>query len=142
MATSKYFYGNGTGSTVNFSSVPWSLLNNWLSAISGNVQHVIGTSLPFNMKREAVVQELENRRKHPLNSNEKKGEGDYGRGNDWREFENDHGYTHLEELLIYQPKDWKEHARELIFRFECNVERKSCNMKRTIPMTLNGKAGK
>ncbi|KAL3919975.1 MAG: hypothetical protein SGARI_007063, partial [Bacillariaceae sp.] len=35
-----------------------------------------------------------------------------GYGLDWKEYRNPQGYTHFEELLFYQPRNWKMHARE------------------------------
>jgi len=64
---------------------------------------------------------------------------DRGYGQDWREYENLQGYTHLEELLIYQPKDWRKQAREYLFRFGCDLDRESHNEEhRTIVRDVGG----
>lgn len=33
---------------------------------------------------------------------------DFGNKKVWRLYENDHGYTHLEKLFVYQPPDWQK----------------------------------
>jgi hypothetical protein len=50
-----------------------------------------------------------------------------GLGEDWRKYENDQGFTHLEELIIYQPADWRKQAREYmyVYRFDLSRESKS-----------------
>lgn len=46
-----------------------------------------------------------------------------GYGFDWLDYENKAGYTHFEELLIFQHKNWKQQAREYLYRFHCNPDR-------------------
>ncbi|KAL3918135.1 MAG: hypothetical protein SGILL_004378, partial [Bacillariaceae sp.] len=45
-----------------------------------------------------------------------------GYGLDWKEYRNPQGYTHFEELLIYQPRNWKMHAREYMLRYGGNID--------------------
>ena len=44
-----------------------------------------------------------------------------GYGRDWKAFRNPHGYSHFEELLIYQPRGWKTFAREYLFKYGGNI---------------------
>ena len=106
--------------TIEYERVPWQVLNFWLSELNCNV-HVNGT-LCNGVNREKTVEELMSRMEH-----EDRGATacDFGYGFDWREYENQQGYTHLEELLIYQPKGWKEQAREYLYRFDWDLERAS-----------------
>jgi hypothetical protein len=114
------------GGTVKFQFVPWKLLNEWLSQLNGN-PHVTAVKKE-GINRGHVLEELEARRK----TNDGVGSRalslvglDRGNGKDWRECENEQGYTHLEELLIYQPEDWRKQAREYMFRFGCDLSRES-----------------
>ena len=50
---------------------------------------------------------------------------DFGNKKDWRLYENDHEYTHLEELFIYQPREWQKQAREYFFFCGVDLNRKS-----------------
>ncbi|CAB9501692.1 Caseinolytic peptidase B protein homolog [Seminavis robusta] len=43
-------------------------------------------------------------------------------GRDWKLYQNDHGYTHFEELLIYQPRGWRTFAREYMLRYHGNID--------------------
>ncbi|KAL3910464.1 MAG: hypothetical protein SGILL_007677 [Bacillariaceae sp.] len=45
-----------------------------------------------------------------------------GYGKDWKRYQNPQGYTHFEELLIYQPRYWKMHAREYMLRFDGDID--------------------
>jgi hypothetical protein len=119
--------------TVNYTYVPWGTLNNWLSILNGFPHSVI--DLPSGVNRGKVIDELESRRS--------KASGvvafgarlvgrDLGYGADWREFENDQGYTHLEELLIYQPSEWRKQAREYMFVYKFDLGRVSPNEKRQV----------
>ena len=42
---------------------------------------------------------------------------DIGAGKDWTLYQNQEGYTHLEELLIYQPPKWRIQAREYVYLY-------------------------
>lgn len=114
--------------TVNFRFVPWQTLNDWLSELNG-CHYVTGT-LREGVNRGKVIEELNSRRnmtpgfldRLALNR---------GYGEDWREYENVRGLTHFEELLVYQPKDWRKQAREYIYRYAIDVERTS---KSGLPM--------
>jgi DNA polymerase III delta prime subunit len=95
------------------------------------------------------MEELESRNKKHPNSSFAIGmkhiaRRDLGYGKDWRwrEEENDQGYTHFEELLIYQPSDWRKQAREYLYRFSFNLERISQDTKkRVVQMQLPTKDG-
>ena len=75
----------------------------------------------------AVLNELERRRK--LKPKEKSWTDvfrtavDVGEGRDWREWVNGDGFTHLEELLIFQPKDWRPQVRQYLFKYMCDINR-------------------
>jgi hypothetical protein len=63
--------------------------------------------------------------------------GSRGHGNSWTEYENKLGYTHLEELLIYQPTDWRKQAREYILRYNWDIVRHSASTdKRRVDLKL------
>lgn len=117
MASLEYLDEEGT---VNFLFVPWKLLNNWLSELNGN-PHV--HELRDGVNRGKVIEELQNRKHQSSTFMEVVFSRGYGK--DWLEYENEQGYTHFEELLIYQPKDWRKQAREYLFRYSCNLERES-----------------
>lgn len=111
MAQSTLRYLDEEGA-INFWNVPWKKLNRWLSALNGNLH--VSEDLE-NVNRGSVIEELEQRRKGNSRSLKERGIGvfvDRGIGHDWREYENENGFTHLEELLIYQPPDWRKQARE------------------------------
>lgn len=139
MSTLEYL--DDGGSVKSFGLVPWKTLHTWLSIINGASS---STSIPRGVNRGKILEELEARRKgqesflvhgalRVLNM-------DRGYEKDWREYENDqHGLTHLEELLVYQPKDWRKQAREYFFRFDCNLARESCDQDlRTVVVTVGG----
>lgn len=44
-----------------------------------------------------------------------------GYGSDWKTYQNDNGYTHLEELLIHQPLKWRQQAREYLLRYQVDL---------------------
>jgi hypothetical protein len=125
METLEYLDPDGT---VKFTYVPWRVLNDWLSELNGN-PHVAG-SLREGVNRGKVIAEFEVRRNKTgsvLGQTLKAIGRDRGYGQDWREHENDQGYTHFEELLMYQPLDWRKQAREYIYRFDWDLARNSCN---------------
>jgi len=127
-------YLDGKGTVKNFTLVPWKTLNQWLSALNGNPH--IAKDNAKGVNRGKVLEELESRRL---------GKGMFlnllksGCGCDWRDYENDQGLTHLEELLVYQPKDWRKQAREYRFRYQFDLSRKShCSLKSHVgPMNGN-----
>jgi hypothetical protein len=119
-------YLDGEGK-VNFYLVDWSTLNQWLSALNGNTN--IDIKLPEGLNRGDVIRELQERYK---------GKGDslrrivstmarvsLGHHKDWREYENAEGYTHLEELFLFQPQDWRKQAREYFFAYKHDIFRES-----------------
>jgi hypothetical protein len=112
-------------------------LNNWLSQLNGSFH--LEDELPEGVNRGQIIEELEARRKRKTSLVEvglnAMGRG-LGSGNDWREYDNDQGYTHLEELLIYQPNDWRIQAREYLFKYQVDLERKSQNLFRTHDISL------
>ena len=112
---------------VNFLLVDWVTLNQWLSVLNGNDK--ISIKIPEGLNRESIIEELEDRRMNKSNSLRAAGMRvfgkDLGKGKDWREYENEEGYSHLEELLIFQPTDWRKQAREYFFRLKFNILRES-----------------
>jgi AAA domain (Cdc48 subfamily) len=121
MSTLEYLDPHGT---VNFSLVSWKTLNVWLSSLNGvpNLEE-----LPKGINRGKVIAELE-RRRNKTSGVFDRGLGllvNRGNGLDWRDYENEQNFTHLEELLIFQPKEWRLQAREYMFRFQVNVDRHS-----------------
>ena len=119
------------GSVESFDQVPWIDLHAWLSELNGNPN--VSECLVGGVNSGKVIEELEARR---TADNESLIEFDvpelrgirqllYGHGQDWRDYENPQGYTHFEELLIYQPRDWRKQAREYVLEFECDVSRES-----------------
>jgi hypothetical protein len=126
MDTLEYLDPDGT---VKFTYVPWRVLNDWLSELNGD-PHVAGC-LREGVNRGKVIAELEARRNKTENvlvDHTLKAFGrDRGYGQDWREHENVQGYTHFEELLMFQPLDWRKQAREYIYRFEWDIARNSSN---------------
>jgi hypothetical protein len=134
METLEYLDPDGT---VKFTYVPWRVLNDWMSELNGS-PHVVG-SLREGVNRGKVIAELEARRNKTDNVIEhtlKAFGRDRGYGEDWREHENDQGYTHFEELLMYQPLDWRKQAREYIYRLEWDISRNSPNEERTITKSI------
>jgi len=140
MSTLEYLDENG--SVTNFTFVPWTVIHDWLSFLNGNPN--IEETRAKGVNRGKILEELEARRKGTesvfFGGALRLGGRDRGYGRDWREYENAQGYTHLEELLIYQPKEWRKQAREYLFRFNCDLNRVSDNAedRRTISMTLGG----
>ncbi|CAB9498151.1 protein ClpB [Seminavis robusta] len=129
------------GSVKSFGLVPWTTLHRWLSAINGHPTP--GSALPRGVNRGKIIEELEARRKRQdalVDSALRMFHMDRGFGKDWREHENAEGYTHLEELLIYQPKEWRKQAREYLFRFRCDLSRESpSDEARTLVALVNKK---
>lgn len=110
----------------------WKVLHDWLSELNGNI-HVVG-ALRDGVNRGKVIEELQVRlrAKTSLVSRQvsrgfKLTGRDLGYGQDWKEYLNEQGYTHFEELLIYQPKDWRKQAREYFYRHNWDLDRKSDN---------------
>jgi MoxR-like ATPase len=94
--------------------------------------------MPKDVNRGKVIDELRARRKKVIRV---KFEGglvgeDLGYGEDWRKYENQQGYSHFEELLLHQPEDWKEHARECLFKYKFDVNRGSSNEKRRMTLAF------
>lgn len=112
---------------VNFRLVAWSTLNQWLSRLNGNAS--VDVKLSVRLNRSDVIRELETRRKKETGLLEKVAGKialkNLGEGIDWREYENAEGFTHLEELLIHQPEDWRKQAREYFFGYGCALTRES-----------------
>jgi len=135
---SSFPYIDHLGGTVEYECAPWQVLNFWLSELNGNVH--VNNTLCKGVTREKTIEELASRLDHDdcgaMACN-------MGYGFDWREHENKQGYTHLEELLIYQPKGWRKQAREYIYRFEWDLERKSParNKMRIIERLYTGEDG-
>jgi hypothetical protein len=132
MSTLEYLDPDGT---VNFLFVPWNVMNKWLSALNG-VPNVAGW-LRNGVNRGQAIAELEKRRaqQRTVVDMALRATGrDRGYGQDWREYENDEGYNHLEELLMYQPADWRLQAREYIFLYQWDLARVSIatNDRRTV----------
>lgn len=125
MSTLKYL--GGDGQVVRFDYVPWDKLNGWLSLLNG--ASWVPEELPPGLSISSVIVELENRRQKSRKGLKegvvKMFVGERGYENDWREFENAQGYTHLEELIIYQPPDWRVQAREYFFTYRFDLGRKS-----------------
>jgi hypothetical protein len=114
MANSTLSYLDGEG-RINFLLVPWTVLNLWLSRLNGNFH--VDESVE-NVNRGSLIEELEHRRKEDEQSLAERSVNYFvkrGMGKDWREYENDQGFTHLEELIIYQPVDWRKQAREYMY---------------------------
>ena len=126
MSTLEYL--DGQGSVKSFGLVPWDTLNSWLSSLNGSSAEVV--ALPGGINRGKVLEELEARRKREdtlVDGALRLFHFDRGFGKDWREYENPEGFTHLEELLIHQPEDWRKQAREYHFRCKCDLARESSN---------------
>lgn len=128
MSTLEYL--DGEGSVRSFGLVPWNVLHTWLSNVNGNKSRT-ESSLPRGVNRGKILEELEARRKRQdtllVDGALRLLHLDRGIGRDWRDYENSDGFTHLEELLIYQPEDWRKQAREYLFRFQCDLSRESPN---------------
>ena len=133
MSTLEYL--DDQGSVRSFGLVPWKTLHSWLSALNGHPS--TGSSLAKGVNRGKILEELESRRKQKNALWVAIGQSIQGYGTDWREFENVEGFTHLEELFIYQPADWRKQAREYFFRFGCDLSRESTNELRTIVAHVN-----
>jgi len=126
MSTLEYL--DSVGSVRHFGWVPCSKLHSWLSKVNGNTN--VEVDVPSGVNRGKLLEELEARRKRKASENrgfDRFFNPDPGFGWDWREYENAEGYTHLEELLIFQPDDWRKQAREYLFRFQCDLDRESKN---------------
>lgn len=125
MSTLEYLDGEGT--VTSFTLVPWKTLHKWLSELNGN-PHCEG-GIARGVNRGKILEELEARRKKTnsvlLDGAMRAIGRSRGHGLDWRDHENEQGLTHLEELLVYQPKDWRVQAREYFFRFKCDLDRAS-----------------
>lgn len=130
-----------TGAIANFGFVPWQKLNEWLSLLNG--AKWIAQTLPKGMNRGDIILELEHRRKKTGMSIT---DGalrivagvNRGYGQDWRNFENERGFTHLEELLIYQPVEWRTQAREYLYTYKFALNRHSTDEeKRTHKLVVN-----
>jgi hypothetical protein len=142
MSTLDYLDPQGN---VNFYVVGWTKLNEWLSSLNGN-SHITG-ELPKGLNRGNVIRELEDR----LDGNVGGGlrrltnavtRNDLGEGKDWRDYENAQGYTHLEELFIYQPLHWRKQAREYFFAYQYDLHRKSISKElRTYNVEVTGANG-
>ena len=119
------------GSVKNFGMVPWRTLHDWLSVINGKSMRTLKAYLPKGVNRGKVLEELEARRQGTKDSLFRGvlriANIDRGYGKDWRQYECEDGWglTHLEELLVFQPKDWRKQAREYMFRFQCDLARES-----------------
>ena len=136
MSTLSYLDENGK---VSYSYVGWKDLNDWLSSLNSGGN--IGKEPPKGVNRGKIIGELEHRLKRKKN---RFGEDVFvrgiarinrGLGNDWCKYENELGCTHLEELLIYQPVEWRNQAREYVYQFRFKVERESCNPNRCMEWT-------
>lgn len=133
MSTLQYL--DESGGLVSYNYVEWKLLNDWLSTL--NTNNKVGEEPPKGVNRGKIIEELEDRRTKSTSGIKERflmkglARIDRGYGLDWRLYENDHGYTHFEELLIYQPKEWRNQAREYLFEFYFDVERKSLNSIRS-----------
>jgi hypothetical protein len=106
---------------VPFETNSLSLLNKRLSQLNG-CPHVVDCDLKA-IPYEEVTRALEN----------------YGRGQDWRTYKNDLGYTHLEELLMYQPLNWKMRVRGYIlqYNFDLNQEHKTKDRAHAFTLIVN-----
>lgn len=130
MSTLEYLDGDGN---VAFWRVSTSMLHKWLSKINGNPH--VKDEIPDAVNRGKVIGELKRRSGKP----NKIMEFARGDGNDWREYENAQGYTHLEELLIYTPNEWRKQAREYTHVYNFDLERSSDKkQKRSIKLNLDG----
>lgn len=112
---------------VSFFLVPWIRLNEWLSKLNG-VKN-LDVKLPAGLNRGKVIEELETRRKNKSNLHimTRIVGVDRGFGKDWREYKNDDGLDHFEELLICQPAEWRIQAREYLFSYKFDITSKRCN---------------
>lgn len=123
MSTLEYL--DDQGSVRGFHLVPSTTLHSWLSSFNGRPD---AEPVPNGVNRGKVIEELEGRR---LKAEDTIAERfvrslvDRGFDKEWRDYENEEGFTHLEELLIYQPDDWRKQAREYLFRFHCDLSRDS-----------------
>lgn len=135
MSTLKYLDNDGR---VSYNYVEWKMLNDWLSSVNSDGQ--IGQEPPKGVNRGKIIEELEYRK-----SKSTQGVGellvkglariDRGYSRDWSNCENDSGYTHLEELLIYQPDQWRTQVREYVYKFHFDVNRQSSNPIRCMTWT-------
>jgi energy-coupling factor transporter ATP-binding protein EcfA2 len=123
--------------TVNYSYVPWDTLNSWLTSLNGFPHSEI--ELLSGVNRGKVIDELESRRSKSsgvVAFGARMVGRNLGYGADWREYENDHGYTHLEELLVYQPAEWRKQAREYMFVYKFDLERVSHSETRLVTVSF------
>lgn len=137
MSTLEYLDEKGT--VTNFALVPAKLLHRWLSCLNGNP--CVGTTLARGVNRGKVLEEFEARRKgkqHAFGMTLKVFGRDREDGKDWREYENEEGFTHIEELLMFQPRDWRKQAREYLFRYGFDLKRVSLNERRSVLKDLGG----
>lgn len=136
MSTLEYLDPQGN---VNFYLVSWTKLNEWLSSLNGNTLTLkllngnkITPILPDGLNRGNVIRELEDRRKGKVGGGLRRvtnavARHDLGKGKDWRDYENAQGYTHLEELFIFQPDEWLIQAREYFFVYNYDLSRVSAS---------------
>ena len=131
MATLEYLDEDGR---ISYQSVSWKKLNCRLSYF--NSAGAIGDEPPTKgANRGKIIEELEERRKGSDGFVESvliRGLSriDRGYGLDWRNYENGDCYTHFEEVLVYQPKEWRNQAREYLYQYCFDVNRKSENRSR------------
>ena len=118
---------------INLFSVDWTILNHYLSYLNSkdSVHHKFDDYIRKRLdrlNRGHVIKELEDRRLGNITHKSKlhdkmhvlvmKAGGRYfGAGKDWTLYQNQEGYTHLEELLIYQPPKWRIQAREYVYLY-------------------------
>jgi hypothetical protein len=139
MSTLEYLDGRGG---VSFTLVPWTHLNQWLSLLNGDP--CVHESLPDGVKLSSVIEELEARRKRKIDFTDralKLLSVDRGLGLDWRDYENEQGYNHFEELLIYQPKAWRVQAREYLYLYGWDITQERQNRKRVTHVDIEEKSG-
>lgn len=125
---STLIYLDGDGH-VSFLLVPWTTLNEWLSKLNGVKKS--DWVLPGGLSRGKILEELEARRQKKVNMFDRVARlvMDRGRSRDWREYKNSDGLDHLEELLVYQPTEWRVQAREYLFMYQFDVKGKRCNQE-------------
>lgn len=130
--TSRYPYIDEIDGTVEYERVPWQVLNFWLSELNGNIH--VNNTVCEGVEREKIVQELVSRWDYTREKEERDESlsSELGYGLDWKEYENSQGYTHFEELLIYQPKEWRKLARDYIYHHEWDLERMSYSTMRKV----------
>lgn len=131
------------GRVHNFFLVPWHKLHEWLSLFNRGRDGV-----PEGLTRGSVLSELERRKggNRTWAGRARSMVVDTGDGRDWREHEDECGITHFEELLVFQPKDWRRQAREYLIKYGCDINRTSPNplnplRRAEVPVTYNTKDG-